>query len=621
MFCISFVAIINMLGSMFVSDIADKDALAINHSGSIRMQSYKVLANVQLKQFLQQQQNNYEHHLLEADLAELDKKLNAQVLVLSSSISDKSTINKALEKIKNRWSLELQPQIQNLMTKPVSTSDILILKKQMDTFVLEVNALVSLYQQNAEDRILLIRAIQGISLFVTVILVVIIMFQLNRRVEKPLSELTHSAKEIITGNYSAKTHILQNDELGFLSKTMNQMADAIAESQSQLENRVKAKTAQLRQNQNSLELLYETSTRLSNPSDQMNLEPIIDKLSKLSGLVGMELCLMTIEGKSPYEHIATSSEPLNTQCIDGDCASCISDKITCESDFIKSNKLTIRYPLVKDNMNFGVLKCKLPVGGVLEAWQHRLLQSITSQIATSLKLIHQSEQNRRYALVNERTVIARELHDSLAQSLSYLKIQVTRLQKLQQKNATEEQVNSVVTELKSGLNSAYRQLRELLTTFRLKIDAEGLKSAFEQSIHQLNERADGKIKFELDYRIADLPLSPNEEIHIMQIAREATQNALNHSHAHSVNVSVFSDENKKINLHISDDGIGIPDAPEKLNHYGLEIMRERARQLDATIEITENKPSGTIVKLSYIPTYIKTGISARNIENAIGQRA
>ena len=221
----------------------------------------------------------------------------------------------------------------------------------------------------------------------------------------------------------------------------------------------------------------------------------------------------------------------------------------------------------------------------MESWQHQLLQSVTNQIATGLHLRQQTAQNRRYTLANERTVIARELHDSLAQALSYLKFQVTRLQKMRAKEASDEQIEGVVDELKTGLNSAYRQLRELLTTFRLKIDDEGLKSAFEKTVIQLNERAEDKIKFELNYNIGNVPLTPNEEIHLMQIAREATQNVLHHSKATEAKISIFADHDNNIHLSIEDNGIGIPDSPEKLNHYGLAIMQERSKHLSGDISI------------------------------------
>ena len=608
MFIISFVAIISMFSSMFVSELADKDALAINHSGSMRMQSYKILSNFEMSYLLRQSEAEGVENWLEKDLEDFEAKLNAPVLMQPLDETGRSAIAISLASIKQNWRDQVKPYILQLHSRSqLDADDFMNLKYRIDNFVIQLEQLVALYQQHAESRVALIRMIQGISLFITVILVVVIMFQLQRKVEKPLSELTRSAKQIMSGDYTAHTFISQNDELGFLSKTMNQMADAVAQSHVQLERRVLSKTEQLRQSKDSLELLYETTNLLSRTSKNLDLEPIVKKLSRISGLTDLDLCLMTNEGSTPYEHILTTDKVLSDRCQAKDCSGCISESTGCEpKDQLET--LSIRYPLRKGDMNFGVLVCNLPKGASLADWQHQLLHSITNQIATGLKLRQQSEQNRRFALVNERTVIARELHDSLAQALSYLKIQVTRLQKAQQKGASQEQVDDVIGELKTGLNSAYRQLRELLSTFRLKIDADGLKVAFEKTIHQLNGRAGEKLQFELDYQIGNLPLTPNEEIHLMQIAREATQNVLHHSKGTESTVAVFEDEARQIHLIVEDNGIGIPDDPEKLNHYGLAIMKERSSHLKGEISIQNKESGGARLELVYRPQYLQKEI-------------
>src|SRR3546814_10496041 len=81
--------------------------------------------------------------------------------------------------------------------------------------------------------------------------------------------------------------------------------------------------------------------------------------------------------------------------------------------------------------------------------------------------------------------IARELHDSLAQALSYMKLQVSRMQTLMRRGEPVQTLETVTAELREGLNNAYRQLRELLTTFRLQIHDDGL-------IQELKDTADRK---------------------------------------------------------------------------------------------------------------------------------
>jgi two-component system nitrate/nitrite sensor histidine kinase NarX len=263
-----------------------------------------------------------------------------------------------------------------------------------------------------------------------------------------------------------------------------------------------------------------------------------------------------------------------------------------------SGSYNLRFPLVQDGLNFGVLVARVTYDTALQEWQHNLIQSVADQISMALSLDNRGEQERRVSLLNERTIIARELHDSLAQSLSYLKIQVTRLQKAHDKGVSEVMFQELMTELREGLGSAYRQLRELLSTFRLQIDGSGLKGALEDSISQLRQRSDMEI--ELNYQIDVVPLSPNEEIHLLQVVKESLHNAVHHSKGSKVSVELVI-ENNEIKLSVCDDGAGIPDDPEKLNHYGLAIMKERSRHLNGALHFARQEEGGTCVKMCFAP--------------------
>ena len=226
---------------------------------------------------------------------------------------------------------------------------------------------------------------------------------------------------------------------------------------------------------------------------------------------------------------------------------------------------------------------------------------MADQFALALSLSVHRNQQRRLAMLTERTVIARELHDSLAQALSYLKIQVTRLQKSIDSQAFDQQ-QPIVDELREGLTSAYRQLRELLTTFRLKIDTGGLQSALEQVVNKLNER--NSMQGALHYQLTNIPLSPTEEIHLLQIIREASQNAINHSLGTQLDIHLFQNANQSIQLLVDDDGIGIPEKAEKNNHYGLAIIQERSRHLNGRVEIARRPEGGTRVAFAFQPSFL-----------------
>src|SRR3546814_12202313 len=98
-----------------------------------------------------------------------------------------------------------------------------------------------------------------------------------------------------------------------------------------------------------------------------------------------------------------------------------------------------------------------------------LIQALANLIGTSLSLKRQREQDHRLLLLDERTIIARDLHDSLAQALSYMKLQVSRMQTLMRRGEPVQTLETVTAELREGLNNAYRQFRALRTNARQRV--------------------------------------------------------------------------------------------------------------------------------------------------------
>ena len=177
-------------------------------------------------------------------------------------------------------------------------------------------------------------------------------------------------------------------------------------------------------------------------------------------------------------------------------------------------------------------------------------------------------------------------------------MQVGRLQILRNKQASESQIDDVTSELKEGLNNAYRQLRELLTTFRLTLDQPGLKPALEATIKEFSERLTLQVK--LEYNLRHQSLNPNEEIHVLQLVREALANVVKHSKADEVAVRV-THKGGLINVCIEDNGEGLPDDKDLTNHYGLVIMRDRAHTLGGELSVTNRENGGVQVLMRFHP--------------------
>jgi two-component system nitrate/nitrite sensor histidine kinase NarX len=247
----------------------------------------------------------------------------------------------------------------------------------------------------------------------------------------------------------------------------------------------------------------------------------------------------------------------------------------------------------------------MPQGRELALWQTQLLDALSRHIGIAIGTARRAEQSRRLSLLEERAALARELHDSLAQSLAYMKIQVSRLKPLlpaadpeKVRPGSSSEAGEVLAELREGLNSAYRQLRELLTTFRLRIEGEGLAAALETTVAEFSSR--GNIPVRLEAHLAGCTLSPNEEIHALQIVREALSNVLNHAQARHAEVKVLCNSDGSVSATITDDGIGIQQSAG-VHHYGMTIMDERAKNLGGQLTV-ENPPAlGTRVTLHFMP--------------------
>ncbi len=212
----------------------------------------------------------------------------------------------------------------------------------------------------------------------------------------------------------------------------------------------------------------------------------------------------------------------------------------------------------------------------------------------------QSEEQQVRVLAQERAIIARELHDSIAQSLAYLKIQVVRLRaQMATVKGMREELDEILDELRDGLNTAYQDLRGLLTTYRLQVNQSDLRSALEATVAEFSRRDSG-LKIQLTFKAEAAGLGANEKVHLVYIVREALANVLNHANATRVWVAVVEQRNPAmLALTIEDDGIGFaPDSQRvEQGHFGLGIMRERAWQLGGSWQLDCGDQGGTRIEV------------------------
>lgn len=233
----------------------------------------------------------------------------------------------------------------------------------------------------------------------------------------------------------------------------------------------------------------------------------------------------------------------------------------------------------------------------------QVVELVSRHLAMAIGHCRRDQEGRRIALIEERTSMARELHDSLAQSLSYMKIQVTRMQKLLQRGARPEEVTDAAEEVREGLNGAYRKLRELLNTFRMQIDSGGLVVALEEALEEYGARS--SVAMTLDNRVGACRLDANEEFHVVQIVREALSNVVRHAGATQATVRLSLLDGGLTAVTVEDDGQGFEPATDSRNHHGTTIMRERASSLGGTLSIERREEGGCRVTVCFRPTVLE----------------
>lgn len=598
-------AMLSMLVSGVIARTTEGLAAAVNQSGSLRMQSYRIgmaLADAGLA--------TEERVARVTRLSdELEQRLASGRLVNAIPVQVGDAIRAGYDGIVLDWRERMRPALQDdlqrlldthpLRDPPLGPQAYLL---GVDSFVERIDVLVAQLEVLTESRIAMMKTVLGVALVVTLVLALISMLQVRSRIIRPLAALLECADRTRRGDFSARTHYTGTDELGQVGAAINRMAEDLSCLYSDLAARVSEKTRDLQRTNQSLKLLYGVGhtlheCALSTPM----LKRILQQIQARLNLRALTLCLQddpeTRQGR--YQVTTRPDHEQRHVCTRSGCLAC--REAEPSHPFSVPTTKGGAQPLVMFRVNdqhqrFGVLIVDLDEGQTLADWQAQLLSSLAALLGSALSRHQRQGDARRLALYEERAVIARELHDSLAQALSYLKIQAARLDTLLTPQADPQDARPVLGELRNGISSAYRQLRELLNTFRLKVDKRGLAAALEATVDEFSRR--GTTEIRLLNRLPALMLNPNEEIHVLQIVREALSNVLRHANATRVLLHL-SGSDEGICVTVQDNGRGMDPDLKAAGHYGLQIMRERAASLGGTLTLTSGARGGTRVRLEF----------------------
>jgi two-component system nitrate/nitrite sensor histidine kinase NarX len=240
----------------------------------------------------------------------------------------------------------------------------------------------------------------------------------------------------------------------------------------------------------------------------------------------------------------------------------------------------------------------------------QLLHLTGELLGMALENARLTRENLRASLMNERQMMANEIHDSLAQTLHFIKMRISALEDaIRQKD--EARPARYVAEIGEAVGTAYSSLRQLLTHFRNRMDPQGLLHALQETAATFHARTG--IVLDFANSAPDLDLALDQEIQVFHIVQEALTNIGKHSQARHARLKLDR-HNGHYEITVEDDGAGLHDRPPgdagspresgNIDSFGINVMRERAKHLGGTVEIESLAGRGTRVRLHFPATDI-----------------
>ena len=416
-------------------------------------------------------------------------------------------------------------------------------------------------------------------------------------------------------------------EHGCLSIKIREQINAITDNYQALSRvqrqRLSRQERFIAQKKHHLQVLYDVASAI-NRSD--NLEDLLQRFLTMLGNVveakAVAIRLLDSEGKLRL----VASSGLNDETMkreatvpSPDCACAkTADKgevlsrenmqqcsATIEAPFFSNDNTTrmLAIPLQYRDKNLGIynLFVSQDLAANLEE-EYELLISIGQHLGMAIEKANVDEEAHTLSIMEERTRMAHELHDSLAQTLASLRFKV-RLFDDSLNRGDEATIWQELESLENTIDDAYSELRSLITNFRAPIDGKGVVRAVKNLTEKFKKETEMEVFFYHNWSLEDL--SPEAELEVIRIVQEALNNVKKHSQANTVRILMYSSEEGRCSILVEDDGTGMPDiipGPDPITgeHIGINIMQERATKLNGELQY-ESDPDegGTLVQLSF----------------------
>ncbi len=595
-------------GTLWLSWKLEGAGAAINDAGSLRMRANRVAIELALAHAGRANDLAAQVQALDTTLALLKKGDAARPLFLP----DEPAIHAQLARVTHDWQQRLRP-LAGAGAVPAAYV------AALPGFVAQADRLVGMIEHNSARKTDLLRLSQTALALMACIGTVAVIYLLYLWIILPVLRLQDGLRRMAAREFSLRLPVESRDEFGTLSEGFNRMAGELQGLYHDLEARVAQKTAELERQNRDLETLYEMAAFLNQAADaeamaQGFLARVMRQFDADGGSVrvldsrhgrmhllaaaGLPAALAEADSCASASgcHCGDATREAVVAIVDlRDAARAgAADETPCGRDGFQS---LAAFRIESQRGATGMFALHFRAPRKLPPSDRQLLQTLAQHLGTALEHLRLSATARQLAVVEERNLVAQGLHDSIAQGLNYLNLQVQLLDDAVARDDLAE-TRELVPMLRHGVEESYQDVRELLNNFRSRLGTGELRPAVEETVGRFRRQCRTEATLAIDERGGAWPLSPEQQLQVLFILQEALSNV--RKHALAAHVAVALSHGRDFRLVVQDDGEGFdPDelATRADAHIGLSIMRERAARLGAQLHVQASPGSGVRIEL------------------------
>jgi two-component system nitrate/nitrite sensor histidine kinase NarX len=536
-----------------------------------------------------------------------------------------TNIRAQLEQVTDLWG-QFRRQVEAVQTAEAGTVSFAQAVSEIESLtpviLEEIDQAVRMYETSAEQKVARLRAIQAIFFASAIALLLAGYFLTQRTIVKPISALEAVTRRIASGDLESSTGIepAGSDEVRALAHSFESMCQELAISQVELERWAAELEMRVERRTEQLAALFEISAEISSKLDiQRVLDLVVEKTRHLAGGEVAVLCLhdpsddsltvaatsgsaeafaarppAVIPGFAPGAGCTGETAVLHEGC---DCA-------LLQAEFRRSH---LAVPLRTGGRILGMLCVGHREEGRFGEEETRLLTLLANASAAALENARLYEQAERAATLAERERIVAEIHDSLAQTLSFLRLRLNTVEELIQAEDLAE-VPEQLTLMQRIVEQTSHEVRRMMTGLQTSAQT---RSNLEEQVRGIVERFGREQGMEIELRVEDEPpIRGAQEVYeqVVRVVQEALTNVNKHANSSRATITLGRDGGQAI-ARVQDDGPGFDvNAPangqhpfDKLRtpHFGLKVMKVRAERIGGELSVESAPGQGTTITLRW----------------------